>query len=75
MFFNSSVPCLNPYGPRGYAYGTAFWLIKAQIGTPSLDTGRAAASAGDKKRSQPLSTKKQCHMHFIARQPTCLTDN
>ena len=26
-------------------------------------------------RSQPVSTKKQCHMHFIVRPPTCLTDN
>ena len=24
-----------------YAYGTAFWSIKAQTGTPSPDTGRA----------------------------------
>ena len=44
----------------------------AQIGTPSPDTGRAE---GDKYQSQPLLTKKQCHMHFIVRPPKCLTDN
>ena len=36
---------------------------------------KANACIGDKYRSQPVSTKKQCHMHFIVRPPTCLTDN
>ena len=60
-----------------YAYGTAFWSIKAQIGTRRQIQAEPKASAciGDKYRSEPLSTKKQCLMHFIVRPPTCLTDN
>ena len=60
-----------------YAYGTAFWAIKAQIGTRRQIQAEPKASAciGDKYRSEPLSTKKQCNLHFIVRPPTCLTDN
>ena len=36
---------------------------------------KASACIGDKYRSQPLSTKKQCHMHFMVRSPTYLPDN
>ena len=48
---------------RRYAYGTAFWSIKALIGTRRQIQGEPKASAciGDK--------------HFIVRPPTCLTDN
>ena len=57
--------------------GTAFWSIKAQINTRRQIQAepKAIACIRDKYRSEPSSTKKQCHMHFIVRQPTCLTDN
>ena len=35
---------------------------------------KATACIGDKYRSQHLSTKKQCHMHFIVQPPSCFTD-
>ena len=59
-----------------YAYGTDFWSIKAQIGTRRQIQAEPKASAciGDKYQSEPLSTKKQCHMHFIVR-PFYRTDN
>ena len=59
-----------------YAYGTAFWSIKAEIGTPSPDTGRAEgeclylATSNDLTLYQPITNN-----HFIVRPPTCLTDN
>ena len=31
-----------------YAYGTAFWSIQAEIGTPAPDTGRAEACIDQK---------------------------
>ena len=51
--------------------------IKAQIGTRRQIQAEPKASAciGDKYRFEPFSTKKQCHMHYIVRPPTCLTDN
>ena len=79
--------CLPQFSPKTgktssvwtirYAYGTAFWSIKAQISTRRQIQAEPEASAciGDKYRSEPLSTKKQCHMHFIVRPPTCVTDN
>ena len=64
-------------GAIRYAYGTDFWSIKAQISTRRQIQAEPKASAciGDKYWSEPLSTKKQCHMHFIVRPPTYLTDN
>ena len=46
-----------------------FLVDKGSDRYASPDTGRAWY------RSEPLSTKKQCHMHFIVRPPTCLIDN
>ena len=47
-----------------FIYGTAFWSIKAQIGTRPV--------SGEAYRSEPFSTKKQCHMHILYQAVTFL---